>query len=303
VACSASIEIAVYVAVSAAAGGMAVFLLWRYESPTHKASSFPDISEESQVGSPKNPELRGASQRARQDGCTAANLIGFLYHQSFGDVLVLGPRRAARKDVLARLAVLARKFESTAAETEQLLQFRWWKEQSVLQLLGSLTIELNQKKLLSAELDWSQPPVSGRFKVTGTMYPNLLVRLPVLLRVGSQMLNLICGRLGKGGGWNERSVGRTLYLADLVVYWRSVSGKNPPWKDVTVLVEGGRTAAGSLGRPRDETALRLNFTSFKKRNSQFCSDTEQSLSKYLASGSKLPFYTWYENRVKEHLPK
>ena len=80
-------------------------------------------------------------------------------------------------------------------------------------------------------------------------------------------------------------------------------GKNPPWKDVTVLVEGGRTAAGSLGRPRDETALRLNFTSFKKRNSQFCSDTEQSLSKYLASGSKLPFYTWYENRVKEHLPK
>src|ERR1700751_3166882 len=26
---------------------MAVFLLWRYERPTHKASSFPDISEES----------------------------------------------------------------------------------------------------------------------------------------------------------------------------------------------------------------------------------------------------------------
>jgi len=50
VACSASIEIAVYVAVSAAAGVMAVFLLWRYESPTHKASSFPDISEESQGG-------------------------------------------------------------------------------------------------------------------------------------------------------------------------------------------------------------------------------------------------------------
>ena len=56
-ACSASIEIAVYVAVSAAAGVMAVFLLWRYESPTHKASSFPDISEESQVGSPEKPRV------------------------------------------------------------------------------------------------------------------------------------------------------------------------------------------------------------------------------------------------------
>jgi hypothetical protein len=30
-------------------------------------------------------------------------------------------------------------------------------------------------------------------------------------------------------------------------------GKNPPWKDVTVLVEGGRTAASSPGRPRDES--------------------------------------------------
>jgi hypothetical protein len=70
----------------------------------------------------KNPELRGALQRARQDGCTAANLIGFLYHYSFGNVLVLGPRRAARRDILARLAVLARKVESTAADTKQLLQ-------------------------------------------------------------------------------------------------------------------------------------------------------------------------------------
>ena len=251
----------------------------------------------------KNPELRGALRRATQDGCTAANLIAFLYLYSFGDVLVLGPRRAARKDVLARLAVLARKFESTATGTEQLLQFRWWKEQSVLQLLGSLKIELESEKASISRGGLESTPVSGRFKVTGTMYPNLLVQLPVLLRVGSQMLNLICGRLGKGGGWNERSVGRTLYLADLVFYWRSVSGKNPPWKDVTVLLEGGRTAAGSPGRPLDETALRLNFTSFKKRNSQFCSDTEQSLSKYLASGSRLPFYTWYENGVKEHLPK
>jgi hypothetical protein len=108
----------------------------------------------------------------------------------------------------------------------------------------------------------------------------------LLLHVGSQMLNLICGRLGKGGGWNERLVGRTLYLADLVFYWRSVSWKKPTLKRRDCACRR-RSYCCQFARPTaGREALRLNFTSFKKRNSQFCSDTEQSLSKYLASGSR-----------------
>jgi hypothetical protein len=66
----------------------------------------------------KNPELQSAWQRATKDGCTDRNLIVSLYYYSFGDVLVIRPRRAGRKSVLGRLAALKTRFEGLGTQTD-----------------------------------------------------------------------------------------------------------------------------------------------------------------------------------------
>jgi hypothetical protein len=105
------------------------------------------------------------------------------------------------------------------------------------------------------------------------------------------VLNWFKTELGKG--WDERAVGRTIYLAHLVFYWKAVSGKTPAWKHIAALVEGARTALGSSGTLPTETNLRLSLKSFIKRNAAICDDLMNSLVEYLASAdSKISFFKW-----------
>jgi hypothetical protein len=173
-------------------------------------------------------------------------LIVFLYYYSFGDVLVIRRRRAGRKSVLGRLAALKTRFEGLATQTDQLLQFRWWQGQSVLQFLSSCEAEFHAEKKLN---EGSVPnPASGSFKIKGTFFPEVLVRIPSVLRAGAQMLDFVCTTLRRGG-WNERRVGRALYLHELLFYWSSISAKKPSWKDVSALVEAAHYSPVRQGTP------------------------------------------------------
>lgn len=241
----------------------------------------------------KNPELRAAWQRARRGGCTDVNLLTFLYAYNAGEELVMRPRRKNRKRILATLSSLAKRLESAATDVDRFLNFRWWKDQLVSELLSGLNIELEaeQASVILNGVESFLP--SGPIKARGKLRPDFMLELAQNLRVASQMLELLHTGLGKKKGWDERSVGRTLYLADLVLYWQGVSGKSPAWKDVAALVEGARIAAGSRGRFSDETVLRLNVENFKKRNPAMCSDFETSLAEYLQSGDpSMSFYKW-----------
>src|ERR1700730_7056131 len=196
----------------------------------------------------KSSELRTAWGRARRDGCTDVNLISFLYAYSVGEGLVMRPRRENRKLILTKLSALAKKLESTATDAEQLLNFRWWKDQPVSELLSGLNIELESEQASVIRNGVESFPISGTVRIKGTLRPDFILELPQSLRLASQVLNLFHTGLGKKKGWDERSVGRTLYLADLVLYWQGVSGLSPAWKHVAAIVEGARIAAGSRGR-------------------------------------------------------
>jgi hypothetical protein len=251
----------------------------------------------------KNSEVRAAWQKARGVGCTEINLIEFLYMYSVGEELVMRPRRENRKRILTQLSALARKLESSATDAEQLLNFRWWKDQPVSELLSGLQVELEAQQVSVIRDGVESLPISGAVRVTGTLRPDFILELPQSLRVASQMLHLCHTGLGKQKGWDERLVGPTLYLADLVLYWLALSGESPAWKDVAALVEGARIASGSSGRSSVETALRLNFENFKKRNPAMFGDIEDSLSEYLKiCKPNLSFYSWSLQRQSKGTP-
>lgn len=251
----------------------------------------------------KNSELRAAWSNARRKGCTELNLVTFLYAYSVGEELVIKRRRENRNRVLTRLSALAKKLDDMATDAEQFLNFRWWKDQPVSELLSGVNIEFEAKGASLIRNGVESMPISGQVRGKGTFRPDLILRLPQSLRSASQILNLFHTELGKKKGWDERSVGRSLYLANLVLYWQGVSGENPAWKDVAALVEGAAIAANSRGRSVGETALRLNFENFKRRNPVMFSDFEVSLAEYLrTSEPNISFFAWSRQRESNGRP-
>src|SRR5579871_6486522 len=135
----------------------------------------------------RNPVFRTTWLKAKQDGCTEVNLIGFLCAFCVAEELVMGPRRKSRKRVLSRLAALAKTLESAAIDAEQLLTSVWWKDETVSQLLTGVIIELEAEKASSIRDGIELPPISGRFRAKGTLRPDLIFELPEILRAASQL--------------------------------------------------------------------------------------------------------------------
>jgi hypothetical protein len=247
----------------------------------------------------ENPELRAAWVEATRDGCTGPNLIEFLYAYSIGEELVIGPRQQSRKRILRRFAALAQRLEGDAVDAEQLLNFRWWKDETIAELLSGMHVEMEFEKAEAIRNGIPSSTVSGSFNVKGRLRPDFILALPNTLRMASEGLNWIQRELGKGKGWDERAVGRTIYLAHLVLYWQTVSQKMPAWKHIAALVEGARIAVGPHAICPTEDALRLGFERFRKRNPIISNEIPPAITEYLqTANSGISFITWDRQRTQ-----
>jgi hypothetical protein len=235
---------------------------------------------------------RSALKHARDAGCTQVNLAGFLYAYVASQKLIFGPRAAQRDAVADGLKGVAARLIRTASATEKVLSTPWWKGQSVADLLQSPTLTLSVFGATSEEPRRVRQVVGqGRFT------PTFILELPVLLRTHATWVRWLDRELRRE--LTIRKVGRTLYLAQLVVYWKELSGNPPEWRDVAALVEAARIAAGSEDRTTDGNTLSKNFASFRRRcpllYQEICSD----LRDYISSVHRQMSYFSWQRRRKE----
>src|ERR1700730_9112671 len=86
---------------------------------------------------------------------------------------------------------LAKTLESAATEADELLNFCWWKQESVSELLSSLAVELEGEQASIIRDGIASPPISAPFKVKATLRPDLVLELPQTLHIAPEELRLL----------------------------------------------------------------------------------------------------------------
>ena len=238
---------------------------------------------------------RSALKRAHDAGCTQVNLAGFLYAYVASQKLIFGPRAAQRDAVADGLKGVAGRLIRTASATEKVLSTPWWKGQSVADLLQSPTLTLSVFGATTEEPRGVHQVVGqGRFT------PTFILELPALLRTHATWVRWLDRELRRD--LTIRKVGRTLYLAELVLYWKELAGTPPEWRDVAALVEAARIAAGSAGRTTDGNTLSKNFASFQRRcpplYQEICSDLREYISRF---HREMSFFGWLRRRKESQM--
>lgn len=238
---------------------------------------------------------RSALERARDAGCRQVNLAGFLYAYVASPKLIFDPRATRRDAVADGLKGVAARLIRTANATEKVLSTAWWKGQSVADLL--------QSPALTFSFFGATEELGRAYQVfgQGRFTPTFFLELPVVLRNHATLVQWLDRELRRE--LTIRKVGRTLYLAQLVVYWKELTGNPPEWRDVAALVEAARIAAGSEGRTTDGDTLRRNFASFQRRCPPLYQEIRSNLREYISGFHRqMSFFGWLSRRRGSQQP-
>jgi hypothetical protein len=168
---------------------------------------------------------RSTLKRAAHAVCTDVNLLGFLYAYVASPKLIFNARGRRRDDATDGLRGIAARLDRSAKATEKLLASPWWKGQSVADLLQNGTLRISGSAGTSDK----------RISLTGKLSPTFILEMPTTLRTQAHYLRWLGREVRRELA--TRKVGRTLYLAQLVVYWKELTGSLPKWKDVATLVD------------------------------------------------------------------
>ena len=177
----------------------------------------------------KNSELRAAWSNARRKGCTELNLVTFLYAYSVGEELVIKRRRENRNRVLTRLSALAKKLDDMATDAEQFLNFRWWKDQPVSELLSGVNIEFEAKGASLIRNGVESMPISGQVRGKGTFRPDLILRAPTKPPFRFSNLESISYRIGQ-----KERVGREIGWS-IALPWQTLCSTGREFLEKTLL--------------------------------------------------------------------